>query len=199
MQTITLGRSELEVSRIAFGTWQLGGQWGSFDEDTAIAAIRHARELGVTLFDTAQAYGAGAAEPTLLKALRQRTRKHDRDSVVIATKGGTKPRAELAPPRLPPRVAHPGCGQQLAACSASTTSTSTRSTGPTPRRRRRRSRRRCRSSSTPGKVRHIGVSNYTAAEPLAAFDETPARWRRCSRRTTCSAAASRPIRCPTAS
>ena len=35
MQTITLGRSELEVSRIAFGTWQLGGEWGSVDADEA--------------------------------------------------------------------------------------------------------------------------------------------------------------------
>ena len=46
MQTITLGRSELEVSRIAFGTWQLGGEWGSVDADEAKAAIRHAIDLG---------------------------------------------------------------------------------------------------------------------------------------------------------
>ena len=37
MKTTTLGKSELHVSRIAFGTWQLGGDWGSFDEDAAIA------------------------------------------------------------------------------------------------------------------------------------------------------------------
>jgi aryl-alcohol dehydrogenase-like predicted oxidoreductase len=59
MKIITLGRSGLEVSRIAFGTWQLGGEWGRFDEDTAVAAIRRARELGVNFFDTAQAYGFG--------------------------------------------------------------------------------------------------------------------------------------------
>jgi aryl-alcohol dehydrogenase-like predicted oxidoreductase len=55
MTTTTLGRSGLRVSRIAFGTWQLGGEWGHFDEDGAVAAIRRARELGVNLFDTAQA------------------------------------------------------------------------------------------------------------------------------------------------
>ena len=43
MKTIALGRSGLEVSCIAFGTWQLGGEWGGFDEDTAVAAIRRAR------------------------------------------------------------------------------------------------------------------------------------------------------------
>jgi aryl-alcohol dehydrogenase-like predicted oxidoreductase len=35
-----------QVSPIAFGTWQLGGEWGQFDEDEGIAAIRQARELG---------------------------------------------------------------------------------------------------------------------------------------------------------
>ncbi len=55
MDKVRLGRSELMVSPIAFGTWQLGGEWGEFDEDRAIAAIRHARGLGINLFDTAQA------------------------------------------------------------------------------------------------------------------------------------------------
>ncbi|WP_370542084.1 aldo/keto reductase [Amycolatopsis sp. FDAARGOS 1241] len=64
-----------------------------FDEDTAIAAIRHARELGVTLFDTAQAYGGGRAEALLGQALRSEL-DHDRVSVVIATKGGTMPRSQ---------------------------------------------------------------------------------------------------------
>jgi len=53
VKTTTLGRSGLNVSRIAFGTWQLGGDWGRFDEDAAVAAIRRARELGVNFFDTA--------------------------------------------------------------------------------------------------------------------------------------------------
>jgi aryl-alcohol dehydrogenase-like predicted oxidoreductase len=70
MKTTTLGRSGLEVSRIAFGTWQLGGDWGEFDENAAVAAIRRARELGVNFFDTAQAYGFGASEAILGKALR---------------------------------------------------------------------------------------------------------------------------------
>jgi aryl-alcohol dehydrogenase-like predicted oxidoreductase len=90
MRTTTLGRTGLDVSRIAFGTWQLGGDWGSFDEDAAIAAIRHARELGITFFDTAQAYGFGAAERLLGKALRSELTR-ERESVVIATKGGVLP------------------------------------------------------------------------------------------------------------
>ena len=48
MDTIRLGRTGLAVSRIAFGTWQLGGDWGRFDESAAVAAIHRARELGGT-------------------------------------------------------------------------------------------------------------------------------------------------------
>jgi aryl-alcohol dehydrogenase-like predicted oxidoreductase len=78
------------VSPIAFGTWQLGGEWGQFDERRAIEAIRHARSLGINLFDTAQAYGFGASERLLAEALGDELR-NARDDVVIATKGGLRP------------------------------------------------------------------------------------------------------------
>lgn len=89
MRNVTLGRSGLEVSPIAFGTWQLGGDWGNFDENEAIAAIRAARELGINFFDTAQAYGFGASEALLGKALRDGLDRH-REDLVIATKGGLR-------------------------------------------------------------------------------------------------------------
>jgi aryl-alcohol dehydrogenase-like predicted oxidoreductase len=94
MTTITetrvrLGMTGMQVFPIAFGTWQLGGEWGQFDEDEGIAAIRQARELGVNLFDTAQGYGFGASERVLGKALREELDNH-RDEVVIATKGGLR-------------------------------------------------------------------------------------------------------------
>ncbi len=93
MRTTTLGRSGLQVSRIAFGTWSFGGDWGSVDVDAARDAIRYARELGVTFFDTAQAYGGGTAEEILGDALRDEL-DHHRDDLVIATKGGIDPGAE---------------------------------------------------------------------------------------------------------
>jgi aryl-alcohol dehydrogenase-like predicted oxidoreductase len=89
MQTTTLGMTGLTVSRICFGTWQLGGDWGSFDEQKAIDAIRHARELGINFFDTAQAYGFGASERLLGAALADDL-AHRRHEVVIATKGGLR-------------------------------------------------------------------------------------------------------------
>ena len=85
-----LGKTELQVSRIAFGTWQVSGEWGSYDADQAQRAIRHALDLGVNFFDTAQAYGFGESEEVLANALRGELDR-DRDSVVIATKGGINP------------------------------------------------------------------------------------------------------------
>lgn len=89
LNTVRLGMTDLDVSPIAFGTWQLGGEWGQFDEDEGIAAIRQARELGVNFFDTAQGYGFGASERVLGKALRDDLDAR-RDEVVIATKGGLR-------------------------------------------------------------------------------------------------------------
>lgn len=89
MNTITLGISGLEVSPLAFGTWQLGGDWGRFSEREAVEAIQFAREQGINLFDTAQAYGFGKSEKVLGRALRDELDKH-RKRVVIATKGGLR-------------------------------------------------------------------------------------------------------------
>src|SRR5207244_3013022 len=82
-----LGKTELEVSAIAFGTWAFGGDWGSFDAHESGAAIHHALDLGVTFFDTAQAYGFGVSERLLADALWERAR---RDEVIVATKGGLR-------------------------------------------------------------------------------------------------------------
>lgn len=90
MQEITLGKTGLHVSRIAFGTWQLGGDWGSTDEAAAIAAIRRAADSGINLFDTAQGYGFGASERLLAAALRGLRR----DEFVVATKGGLRPKPD---------------------------------------------------------------------------------------------------------
>jgi aryl-alcohol dehydrogenase-like predicted oxidoreductase len=69
MQTVTLGATRLEVTPIAYGTWQFGGDWGPVDEQAAIAAIGHARSQGINFFDTAQAYGFGRSERLLGTAL----------------------------------------------------------------------------------------------------------------------------------
>jgi aryl-alcohol dehydrogenase-like predicted oxidoreductase len=86
METIKLGATDLEVSRICLGTWQFGGEWGEIDRGEAVATVARARELGVNFFDTAQAYGFGASEQLLAQSLEG----VPREQVVLATKGGLR-------------------------------------------------------------------------------------------------------------
>jgi len=73
------------VSRVGLGTWQFGSREWGYGEGYASGAagdiVRRARELGVTLFDTAEVYGFGKSEKILGEALGA-----DRDQVVVASK-----------------------------------------------------------------------------------------------------------------
>lgn len=81
-------------ARLGFGAWAVGGAaWGApGDEAGRLAAVRHALDRGITVFDTAPTYGGGASETLLGRALRA-----DRDRVTVATKVGPQgdPRQSL--------------------------------------------------------------------------------------------------------
>lgn len=81
--------AEAQVSRLCFGTWAYGGEWGSFDQEQSIGAIRQAWELGINFYDTAQAYGFGISERILGQALSDLL-KQERNNIFIATKGGLR-------------------------------------------------------------------------------------------------------------
>ncbi len=85
MKSRMLGRSGIEVSPMGIGCWAIGGSnWGGgADDDESIRGIHKALEMGMTFFDTADAYGSGRSERVLGKALAGR-----REQVVIATKFG---------------------------------------------------------------------------------------------------------------
>jgi aryl-alcohol dehydrogenase-like predicted oxidoreductase len=86
MEQISIGSSDLKTSRIGLGTWAMGGwMWGGTDDARSIATIRSAIERGVTLIDTAPAYGFGRSEEIVGKALAEGSL---RDKVTIATKVG---------------------------------------------------------------------------------------------------------------
>ncbi|RVP98790.1 aldo/keto reductase [Sinorhizobium meliloti] len=79
-----IGRSGVAASAVGLGTWAIGGwMWGGTDERESVAAIHASLDAGVTLIDTAPAYGLGRAEEIVGKALSGR-----RDKAVIATKCG---------------------------------------------------------------------------------------------------------------
>lgn len=75
-----LGRAGVRVSEIALGSWLTYG--GSVAENTAIQCIHTAYELGITFFDTANAYQRGETEKVVGRALQD----FSRDSYVLATK-----------------------------------------------------------------------------------------------------------------
>ncbi|MDI7860373.1 aldo/keto reductase [Rhizobiaceae bacterium n13] len=82
--TREIGRSGVKASAVGLGTWAIGGwMWGGTDEAESIAAIQASVDAGVTLIDTAPAYGLGRSEVIVGKAIAGR-----RDRVVIATKCG---------------------------------------------------------------------------------------------------------------
>jgi aryl-alcohol dehydrogenase-like predicted oxidoreductase len=76
----------VEVSRVAIGTWAIGGwMWGGTDEAESISTIRAALEHGINLIDTAPAYGFGRSEEIVGKAIAEAGL---RSRVLIATKTG---------------------------------------------------------------------------------------------------------------
>jgi aryl-alcohol dehydrogenase-like predicted oxidoreductase len=80
-----LGKTEIKVSEIGFGAWQMGGPpfWESQGEKESLNAVSAAVDAGINLFDTAPVYGFGRSETLLGKGL-----KKCREKVVIATKCG---------------------------------------------------------------------------------------------------------------
>jgi aryl-alcohol dehydrogenase-like predicted oxidoreductase len=76
----TLGNSDLELTRIGFGAWAIGGAnweftWGPQDDNESIAAIHRAIDLGVNWIDTAAIYGLGHSEEVVGRALKSSSQK----------------------------------------------------------------------------------------------------------------------------
>lgn len=76
------GRTGWEVSEIAFGAWQIGGDWGEVDDKESIKTLLHAFDQGINFVDTAQAYGLGHSEEVIGRALKE----WQGDKIYVATK-----------------------------------------------------------------------------------------------------------------
>src|SRR5712671_1807181 len=75
METRILGNSDLNITRVGYGAWAVGGSgwqfaWGSQDDNDSIAAIHRSLELGVNWIDTAAVYGLGHSEEIVGRALK---------------------------------------------------------------------------------------------------------------------------------
>lgn len=86
MDMRSLGESQLSVAPIGLGTWAMGATvetWGCVDDNESIAAIHQAVDRGINLIDTAPIYGLGHSETIVGRAIR-----HRRSDVLLATKCG---------------------------------------------------------------------------------------------------------------
>jgi aryl-alcohol dehydrogenase-like predicted oxidoreductase len=81
-----LGRTGWNASEMGFGAWAIGGDaWGQTDDNTALAALHRAIDLGVNFIDTADVYGNGHSEQLIAQV-----RKERKEPLFIATKLGRK-------------------------------------------------------------------------------------------------------------
>jgi aryl-alcohol dehydrogenase-like predicted oxidoreductase len=78
-----LGTTDLELSVVGLGTWVFGGRWGGAEDADSVAACHAAIDAGINWIDTADIYGQGRAEQIIGTVVRARS-----EEVIVATKGG---------------------------------------------------------------------------------------------------------------
>jgi hypothetical protein len=169
MNRVILGRSGLEVTPIAYGTWQFGGDWGDVDEEQAIRAVRQALDLGINLFDTAQAYGFGVSERILGRALADELRSR-REDLVIATKGGQSMEGGRIHRDSSPAFLRRGVEESLVNLGIDVIDLY-QVHWPDPSTPFSETAAALGAMVDEGKIRHIGVSNFDAAQ-MAEFSRT---------------------------
>ena len=86
MEYRRFGKTQRTVSRIGFGAWAIGADWGAVDDANSLRALHAAADAGVTLFDTADVYGDGRSERVIGQFLRERRG----ESLFVATKMGRR-------------------------------------------------------------------------------------------------------------
>ena len=85
MQYRKLGRTGFNVSSVSFGSWAIGGTWGTVNDDESMAALHTAVDQGINFFDTADVYGDGRSERLLARL------KHERsEEIITPTKAGRR-------------------------------------------------------------------------------------------------------------
>ena len=85
MEYRELGHTGYRVSVIGFGAWAIGGSWGPVADETSLAALHRAIDLGVNFVDTADVYGDGHSEQLIARLRKERS-----EPIIVATKAGRR-------------------------------------------------------------------------------------------------------------
>ena len=86
MEYRALGSTHMTVSRIGFGAWAVGGEWGQVDDDESLRALHAAVDAGMNFIDTADVYGDGRSERLVARLKRERRG----ETIWVATKAGRR-------------------------------------------------------------------------------------------------------------
>jgi aryl-alcohol dehydrogenase-like predicted oxidoreductase len=175
MEKRRLGSSDLEITPVVLGAWAIGGSmWGGQDERDAIGAIHASLDAGINFIDTAAVYGMGRSEEIVGKAVRDR-----RERVLLATKGGliwdstegtfkfemidVDGAARPVHHDLRPEAVRAGCEDSLRRLGVETIDLY-QIHWPDPGRRTEDSFGELLELRAEGKIRWIGVSNFSAQQ-----------------------------------
>lgn len=173
MQRRPLGSSGLEVSPIGLGTWAMGGHvetWGYVDDRESIATIHQALDCGINLIDTAPIYGLGHSEEIVGKAIHER-----RDEVILATKCGLlfpKSKNEVPPRCLSRECILRGCEESLRRLRTNVIDLY-QCHRPDPETPSQETMGALTTLLEQGKIRAIGMSNYSCDQIAAALEFGP--------------------------
>ena len=172
METRKLGLTDLELSTVGLGTWPMGGisagmHWGDQDDQASIKTIEQAMDQGINWLDTAGAYGRGHAEEVVGTALKKLSSKP-----IIVTKCGSTPEDTMEPGSIRAQ-----CESSLKRMGIDTIDLYL-AHWPRPIEMMEAGWQTCADLIKEGKVRYIGVSNFTIEQmekiqpihPIAAME-----------------------------
>lgn len=159
MKYVKLNNSEIEISVITLGTWAIGGShWGPHDEENAARAIEAALENGINAIDTAPVYGDGHAEELIGKVIRGK-----RDRVFLATKCGLNIYKRTYERDLSPAYIETDLNGSLRRLGTDYIDLY-QCHWPDPKTPVEETMGELTRFQRQGKIRHIGVSNFSATE-----------------------------------
>ena len=168
MEYVRLNNAEDEISAVTLGTWAIGGShWGQYDEANAILAIEAALDNGINAIDTAPVYGDGHAEELVGKAIRGR-----RDKVFLATKCGLNIYTRAYERDLSPSYIETDLNGSLKRLGTDHIDLY-QCHWPDPKTPVEETMEALMRFRQQGKIRHIGVSNFSASELREALRVAP--------------------------